>query len=357
MEASNMPRAFQTPSPAEAYAAAQPYPLHVGGAIASEGVSPAVLDRLETIRELAHAAHRPMPTIEERQFANELRGDAQRLLDRLVAHPSTGGYGLHPESSRVLQQRQVLDAATVAARRVDDRYRRAVEMWTPRACTRRDCEIWINTRAGGTAVSDWTGPEPQLAKGDRDLMGAIVRLERRTRELRADLHRVRSSPFPLAHARERLSQIIYQTAQAPNVSALIEHEAGNIGWPMQTLTGAVINVAGRPVAFSETANVLSLMLWAMKEPLLARLDALLVEEADESASLSVEARQVQAAKIQDDLLAVERDLSWWTWKGIDSVMPVWFPADLNPAAILQAELVTVANGASPEITDPLIVGR
>ena len=278
-------RAFQKPSPAEAYAAAQPYALHVGGAIASEGVSPAVLDRLETIRDLAHAVHRQMPPIEERQFANEQRGDAQRLLDRLVAHPSTGGYGLHPESSRVQQQQRVLDAATATAQRVDARYRRAVELWTPRASTRRDCEVWINTRAGGTAVSDWTGPEPQLAKGDKDLMGAIVRLERRTRELRADLHRVESAPFPLAHARERLSQIIDQTAQAPNVSALIEHEAGNIGWPMQTVTSAVMNVEGRPVAFSETANVLALMLWAMKEPLLTRLDTLLVKEADESASL------------------------------------------------------------------------
>ena len=79
------PRAFPTPSPAEAYAAAQPHALHVGGAIVSTGVSPAVLERLETTRELTIAAHRQVPLIEERQFANTARGDAQRLLDQLVA--------------------------------------------------------------------------------------------------------------------------------------------------------------------------------------------------------------------------------------------------------------------------------
>jgi hypothetical protein len=325
---------FPAPSAEEHRLSSASHALHVGGAIASAGVSPTVLERLETIRELADATHRQMPLIEERQHANTARGDAQRRLDQLTAHPHTNfgtgyGFGLPETDARVIQQQQVLAQATAAAQRLDDRYRRAIEKWTPRARTRRDCEAWFNNRPGGTAVTDYVGPEPQLAK-----------------------HRVESAPFPLAHARERLRQIIDQVAQAPNVSMLIEHEAGNIGWPTRTLTSAVMNAEGqRPIAFAETENMLALMLWGTKDLWLKRLDALLVQEADEPASLSIEARQVQAATIQDDLLAVSRDLAWWTWKGLDAALPVWFPADLNPAAILGAELITVANGSASPGTD------
>jgi hypothetical protein len=83
------PRAFAAPSSAELRASAQPRALHVGGAVRSEHVAPSVLERLESIRELADTSHRALPGFEERQHANAARGEAQRRLEQLTAHPST----------------------------------------------------------------------------------------------------------------------------------------------------------------------------------------------------------------------------------------------------------------------------
>jgi hypothetical protein len=74
----------------------------------------------------------------------------------------------------------------------------------------------------------------------------------------------------------------------------------------------------------------------MKETLLKQLDALLVEEADDGAALSIAARQTQGAKISSDLLSTERDLSWFVWAGLSQGLPVWF-GDISPAATLGAQ--------------------
>jgi hypothetical protein len=323
-----------------------PEPLHLRGPVDGTRLPSGVLDKLESIREHADSAHRAVPTTSERQEANSLRGDAQRRLDRLLAHPGDNapggaGFGLAETDVRVIQQRQVLADATTRAQRLDDRYHRALDLWRPRAATRTACETWALGLPTGVSVTDHVAvEEPRLGKSE-DILGAIARLERRRREIQADQRRVEDAPFPLAYARQRLREIIDQLAQPPNVSMLIEHEAGEIAFPIRSLQSTVLNVEGRPIAFAETPDVLALMLWANKDLWLKQLDALLAEESDDGAALSVEARQVQLAQIQGDLLSVERDLSWWIWRGLSQGLPVWFTADMNPSAILGADLVTV----------------
>jgi hypothetical protein len=87
----------------------------------------------------------------------------------------------------------------------------------------------------------------------------VARLERRCRELRSDAHRVGSAPFPSSYSKERMREIVQTWAQqgAPNVSALIEHEHGEIAWPMRTLQSRVFNAEGpRPNAFAEIEAVI-----------------------------------------------------------------------------------------------------
>ncbi|MFZ0853164.1 MAG: hypothetical protein WAO08_28700 [Hyphomicrobiaceae bacterium] len=72
--------------------------------------------------------------------------------------------------------------------------------------------------------------------------------------MRADLHRCESAPYPLSHARARLVETVERLAQAPNVSMLIEHEHGEITWPVRSLQSMVMNAntdAGWPIAFTE----------------------------------------------------------------------------------------------------------
>ena len=60
-------------------------------------------------------------------------------------------------------------------------------------------EAWLRDgRSHGTMLEDYDGPEPKLLKGEAGLLDAIESRRRRVRELRADLHRIASAPFPSA---------------------------------------------------------------------------------------------------------------------------------------------------------------
>jgi hypothetical protein len=93
--------------------------------------------------------------------------------------------------------------------------------------------------------------------------------------------------------------------------------------------------------------VIPTLAWLFDDLMVKRLDAMIAEEADDAAALSITDRQRQAAQIQGDLLSVERDLAWFVWAGISQGLPVWF-GDISPAAILGAELVTLPVGDRPE---------
>jgi hypothetical protein len=306
------------------------------------GLPPTVTEKVLRIREIAETRHRAIPETIERQAINQAKGDAQRRLDRLLNHPHDGGFGLDPVTDmRVIMQRRVLADATVAAERLDARYQIARQEFQVAARTRSAIDVCLRNRRHGTAFTEYLA-EPKLLKNE-DILGAVSRLERRARELRADLHRCESAPYPLNHARARLVELIERLAQAPNVSALIEHEHGEIWWPTRSVQSQVMNVnadAGRPIAFTEVPDALAVLLWAMKDTLIKQCETLLAEEADDGAALSIAERQTQAAQIAGDLLAVEHDAAAMIWAGLDQKLPVWFDADMNAMAIIGAQLET-----------------
>ena len=62
-----------------------------------------------------------------------------------------------------------------------------------------------------------------------------------------------------------------------------------------------------------------------------------------------------------DLLAVDRDLSWFVWANLSQELPVWF-GDVSTAAILGAQLIhfqrATEGGSSPEHTAiEIVTGR
>ena len=216
----------------------------------------------------------------------------------------------------VVQQQKVLAEATAAAKRLSERYERTSAAWQVAAHTRTAVEAWLKDRPGGTTVEDWVGPDPKPNKGE-DILAARARLERRCRELRADAHRVASTPFPSSHAKQRMREIVqcWARAGAPNVSALIEHEHGEISWPTRTSQSTVFNAEGpRPVAFAEVTDLIATLSWLLPDAMVKRLDAMLAEEADDASVLAIPDRQGQALQIQSDLLPPSV-----TWPGLCGV--------------------------------------
>ena len=69
-------------------------------------------------------------------------------------------------------------------------------------------------------------------------------------------------------------------------------------------------------------DTVALVAWLHKDALIAALDREIASEADDKAALSHEAREKAVAETQADLLAVERDESWFVWQAQSQGLPV-----------------------------------
>ena len=191
----------------------------------------------------------------------------------------------------------------------------------------------------GCVLQDFDGPS-KLIKSDTNLIDLIENRRRRVRELKADLHRIQSAPFPSSHAKASMRAQIEALAMqgAPSVSDLIEHDR-KIVWPMQNLRSQVFNTEVPSVAFAEAHDALPLIAWLHRDALIKRHDAEIDTESDDAAALTHEARKQQEAVVMGDLLAVERDEAALVWRAMDERLPVDHRADCAPQAILQCMVV------------------
>ena len=324
--------------------------------------APAAADRLRTLRQdVADKRNLTVP-FADRQDANTARGDAERQLQRLLAHRSDGGFGLSESDPRVVAAQQHLDKMTAEAQRLKELDEARNPAWRTSSNTLVGIEQWLRggVPAGNVLHDDDDAEPPKLVKGE-SVTDAVERLRRRVRELKADLHRIRSSPFPSSYAKTRMRAQIDALAMqgAPNVSDLVEHDR-QIIFPTQQLRSQVYNTEIPSIAFADAHDTVPLIAWLFKPAMIAALEREIDTEADDKSALTHEARQQQEAEVQGDLLAVERDESWMVWQAMSERLPVDHRSDCAPQAILQCRLVlaprVAGNGTSREhgidIVDP-----
>ena len=197
-------------------------------------------DRLRTLRQIVADKHAVCVPFADRQEANTARATAERQLQRLLAHRSEGGFHLDPADSRVEFAQEQLDKLTADAQRLKELDEVRTAAWRTASAVLVTVETWLrNGRPPGTVLQDYDGPEPNLAKGE-SIIDAIPRHRRRGRELKADLHRIRSAPFPSSRAKQRMRAMIQELAMqgAPDVADLVENDR-QIVWPTQNLRSQV----------------------------------------------------------------------------------------------------------------------
>ena len=137
------------------------------------------------------------------------------------------------------------------------------------------------------------------------------------------------------------------------MSLLVEHDR-EIQWPQTSLRATVYNAAVPGFAATETTDVLALTCWLHRDALIGKVDALIAEEADDKA-------ERQAAELQGDLLAIERDESFVVWTAQGQGVPAEHRSDCSPQEILGCQLIrvpaVVSSGSSPERAGYDLVGR
>ncbi len=303
-----------------------------------ELLPPAAAEKLRLLRQRAADAHALIPTGFDDQVREASRREieAANALKRLTDHPQDGGFNLPPDDRA--RHRRATDArqgdrrfrAAQAAQRDADGGMAGGER---RAGERRDMVAKWQARRHARC-EDCRGRAPKLNKGETGLLDAIENCAGACRELRADLHRIASAPFPRAYAKSAMRAQIEALAMqgAPSVSRLIELD-GTVEFQTQHLQSEV-HAERRAVAFTEDADAVALIAWLHKDALIAALDREIASEADDKAALTHEARQKAEAEVMGDLLAVERDESCACVAGAGARSAGEHRADISPLALL-----------------------
>jgi len=282
------------------------------------------------------------------QEASTARIQAEQRLKRLTDHQQQGGFHLAPDDPRVLEQQRQLDKLTADFNRLNELNETRKAALRAASHVLSAVEGWLKDgRPPGTVLQDHEVEVPKLAKGENSLLDAIERLRRRGRELKADLHRIRSAPFPSSYCKQRMRAQIEALAMqgAPDVANLIEHDRP-IVWPTQRVQSQVFS-ADPALAFAEIEAAVPLIAWLFKDALIKRLDAEIDTEADDATALSHVEREKREAEVMGDLLATERDEAALTWAALEQKLPVEHRADISPVALLGVRLITAprANGS------------
>jgi hypothetical protein len=175
-----------------------------------------------------------------------------------------GGYELPSTDNRVVFAEQQVAKASDDLKRLNERSESRLQAWQAASQAKAAVEAWLKDgKPSGALLQDHEGEVPKPQKGE-DVLSAVERLRRRVRELRADLHRIASVPFPSSHAKQRMRAQIEQLAmQAPSMSRLVELD-GPLEFQTQRVTSEV-HAERRQLAFTEVPDAVALVAWLHRE--------------------------------------------------------------------------------------------
>lgn len=326
-----------------------------------EGLPPAAAEKLRLLRDRSRDAHALCVPFSDIQEANTLKNDAERAYRRLVDHPQDGGYNIPETDRRAISAQQHIAKVTDDLRRLNERSELRALAWRAASAPLAACEDFLRHGVPGGCKLEAIETEPPPLKKGEGILDAVEARRRRVRELRADLHRIRSAPFPSSYAKQRMRAQVEALAQrgAPSVSRLVELD-GPVDFQTQSLTSEV-HAERRSLAFTETADALALVAWLHRDALIAALDREISTESDDAASLSHEARQKAEAEVQGDLLDVERTEAALVFAAWEQGLACDARSDISPLALLQVQLITAPRApsgpSSPGHSYNLIGGR
>lgn len=208
----------------------------------------------------------------------------------------------------------------------------------------RNVEGWLASEIPpGCVLRALPETTPALRKG-ANILDEIEARQRRHREFTADLHAVRTAPILATAAKQRARAKIEALAARgePNIGGLLF--GGELEMPMLPMrTTPVINDARVLVAW-EAFDAEAFGIWAFKDIVLKKLDALIDAEPNEGA-LTDEARAAREREILRDTSAVEveecRLIEQAHALGMTSIE---FREDASALAILNLTMETASPG-------------
>ena len=285
-----------------------------------------------------------VPEFSEVQEASQARQQHADRISDLTKAKGEAGFGLGDDAPQVVAARRQLE-------RAEKEFKRLSSLKEIRGAR------WNDAKRLETSVSDWLlrGGIPHgcvleavedaplselLSKADNGRIDAgVERYRLRLRELAADLHRVKSAPWPSSVAKVAAREMIDRLADqgAPNLDGAIEF-GQPISFASMMVTSTVRNVDTPAIAFAEIDNATGLLCWLFRDQMLAQIR--IDEVADDKNALDEKARAELEAQIGNDMLAIERSECACIWHAEAKGEVIDFRPTTSPQSVLGVALRT-----------------
>jgi hypothetical protein len=316
---------------------------------------------LRRLRQMDEDAFALVPPFDAVHQASIERVQATQRLDRLLEHPSRGGFGLAEGDMRVVRQREEVARLSTEAERLRGLYETRGVARQAIGSLRRACETRLQDLPAGMMWQDWDG-SATLRKGE-DLLAGIRRVHGDVERAKARLSAIERAPLPVSHtkpmARAQIERLA--AAGAPDVMGLVRGYADEICFPDETRRVEIRNVEPQqgavPIGFVEVSAVTAMLAHLFKPQLLTAVEALLEQSTDHEAALSPEQRERATAVTATHLLLAQRHLASLTWQAIDQGLAVTHAADADPLAVLGLEIVPAPSRPPIEPQWPMVIER
>jgi hypothetical protein len=311
---------------------------------------PLALVKWTAIKQRALDLHGSIPSFEAiREVQLEKFSHANRISE-LMKPKGEGGPGLSEDAPQIATVRKQMQRAEQEFARLSELKEVRTARWNSVGSLARNVSDWLlqGGVSHGCVIEAVEIEEPKLLKNE-GLLDGVARLQRRTREVKADIHRVRSACYTETEALALVNATVENWgSNGIDTSATIEH-LSQPTIPTKTVQAMVHNVPGAPAAvcFVEVPDVAAIFSTVLKNQFIAWLAADVGRNADPKGALSHEARQQQEAELMGDLLAIERDECALVWQAQAQGLPVEHRADISPLALLGLRLVTAPRGETP----------
>lgn len=292
-------------------------------------------DKLASLRATAREA---------RHLSNGISDDALEAADALrraradVAsfehNREHGGYSRPVISMSLAGAKEWVAREEENHARLSDRRDQARDRHQALQAPIKTIERWLELPAvKRSVVTLHRGAEPKTIKNETPET-AVERCRQRVRELKADLHKVQSAPYPSSYAKAVAAEYVERLRDigAPAVHFLLEAGVPRVDWPsrdVELIPGATSTPGAMQFTMPAAPPHVSFAAWVNPEGFLASLCREIDLCADDDAALSADERFKRSAAIAAEKLAAERDEEFWIDKAGLARRP-----DIDPRAVL-----------------------
>ena len=298
----------------------------------------ASVERYHVIKQRVADCHSLLTPSEQMRDLHLAKSEIEARIAELQKPRGVGGFNLDDDAPQVIAERRKLDRATAELKRAKELDEIRDARWRAAGNVASNVDMFLRSVPSDSEqlVPVEDVDVASVLKKNETIGDAIERLQRRVREWKADLHRVRSAPLPSAVARELASAQIDRLAAAgePYTAGVVEH-GQEVIFASTLLNAVVRNVDSRgAVAQAEPPNAVGLVAWLLRDELKAKICAAIDADSDDSAALTAEQRKDQERQINEDMLTVERQEVALIFKAQRDGAAIEFRPDTSPLALL-----------------------